>query len=69
MFGEGISLVDLMQLLNAIRQKELVLQVKIIDEPWADLSQTVLLAMIQAVTSGKITQSDDIRLRLFSKKN
>jgi hypothetical protein len=68
MLGNGLSLVDLMQLLNAIRQKDLILQVKIIDGPWEELSQNVLLAMIQVVTTGKISLGNEIRLRLLHKE-
>jgi len=67
MFGEGISFLDLTLLLKAIREKDLVLQVKITDGPWIDLSGSVITEMIQAITLGKITQSSDIRLRLFAK--
>ncbi|VVB55256.1 Uncharacterised protein [uncultured archaeon] len=67
MFGEGVSMLDLMALLKAIREKNLVLQVKIIDKPWEDLSGKVVKAMIEAVTTGLIKQSSDIRLRLSEK--
>lgn len=67
MFGEGISLVDLMALLTAIRNKNLTLQVKVIDGPWQDISQTVIGDMLNAVNTGRITQSSDIRLRLFER--
>ncbi len=65
MFGEGISMLDLMALLNAIREKNLVLQIKIVDEPWENISGAGVKNMITAVTNGRITQSSDIRLRLF----
>lgn len=67
MFGEGISLVDLMALLTAIRNKNLTLQVKVIDGPWQDISQAVIGDMLSAVNTGRITQSSDIRLRLFER--
>lgn len=67
MFGEGVSIVDLMQLLNAIRAKNLVLQAKITDGQWETLNGDTIKAMIIAVTDGLITQSSDIRLRLFAK--
>lgn len=67
MFGEGVSLVDLTVLLKAIQEKELVLQVKIIDGEWENLSGTVITKMIASITTGKITNSKDIRLRLFKK--
>jgi len=66
MFGEGITIYDLMGLLKAIREKNLTLQVKIIDGPWENLSAAILSRMIEAITDGSITQSSDIRLRLFA---
>lgn len=65
MFGEGISLLDLTSLLKAIRDKNLVLQVKILDGPWEDISKDVISKMVKTITSGSVTQSNDIRLRLF----
>jgi hypothetical protein len=67
MFGEGITILDLMALLKAIREKDLILQVKIIDGEWETLSGPVITKMISAITLGSITSSSDIRLRLFSK--
>jgi hypothetical protein len=67
MFGAGISLVDLMGLLNAVKNKDLTLQVKIIDDEWEDISKDVIGKMVKAITSGRITQANDIRLRLFAK--
>lgn len=67
MFGEGVSILDLMALLKVIREKDLILQVKIIDEQWETLSGAVVTKMIKAITKGSITQSSDIRLRLFAK--
>ena len=67
MFGQGISLVDLMTLLKAIREKDLLLQVKIADEAWENLSGNSITKMIKVITSGSITKSSDIRLRLFNK--
>ena len=68
MIGNGISLLDLMELWNSIKTKDLVLQVKITDGEWEDISKAVISKMITAVTSCKITQTDDIRLRLFAEK-
>lgn len=68
MFGEGISMLDLVALLNAIRAKKLVLQVKINDAPWENLSADVIKNMTIAVTNGCITQSNRIRLQLFEKQ-
>jgi hypothetical protein len=67
MFGEGISLLDLTLLLKAIREKNLTLQVKILDGPWEDISKNVVSVMVKTITSGQITTSNDIRLRLFDK--
>ena len=67
LFGEGISLFDLAGLLRAIRDKNLVLQVKIVDRPWEDLSPTIITQMTAAITSGLIRESNDIRLRLFTR--
>jgi len=67
MLGEGISILDLTMLLKAINDKELILQVKILDGEWKDLNKIQLKAMIKAITSGQLTSSDDIRARLFSK--
>ena len=69
MFGDGISFSDLTQLFLAIRSKDLVLQVKIIDGEWEDLSTPTVNIMIRAITSGKITSSNDIKLRLFAKSS
>ncbi len=67
MFGEGISLPSLIQLLSAIRAKELTLQVKVLDAPWEDISSKTISNMLGAITKGAITNTDDIRLRLFAK--
>jgi len=66
MFGEGISLLDLTSLLKAIRDKNLVLQVKVLDGQWEDISKDVVSKMVKMITSGSITQSNDIKLRLFA---
>ncbi len=69
-FGEGISPLDLFQLLNAIRGKtDLQLDVKILDEPWEPISPTVLKAMVLAVNTGKVQGARDIRLRLHEKES
>jgi hypothetical protein len=68
MFGEGVSLIDLTVLLKAIRDKDLVLQVKIIDGEWENLSGGAITRMIASITMGNITHSKDIRLRLFKKE-
>lgn len=67
-FGEGISIPDLMQLVQAIKQKELTLQIKVLDGEWATLNKEVFRNMLQAITTGKLTNVADIRARLFSTK-
>jgi hypothetical protein len=69
MFGEGVSIPDLIQLLNAVRKKDLVLQSKILDGPWETLTGVQVKAMLAAVTQGKVEGPQDIRLRLFSKSS
>ncbi len=69
MFGEGISALDLFQLLNAIRGKtSLQLEVKILEEPWELMTPKAIKTMIAAVNGGKIQGAQDIRLRLYEKK-
>jgi len=68
MFGEGITIYDLMSLLKAIREKNLTLQVKIIDGEWETLSAPIVNKMIKAITLGSISNDSDIRLRLFVEK-
>ena len=67
MFGDGISIIDLHTLLKSIREKNLVLQVKIIDGSWEDISATVINKMVKTITSGNVTESSDIRLRLSNR--
>ena len=67
LIGEGLSILDLTKLLTAIREKDLVIQVKILDGGWEDVSRATLHAMLRAVTSGAVTNSNDIRMRLFGK--
>ena len=55
MFGEDISLLDLIALLKGIREKNLTLEIKITNGQWKKLSK-----------EGTITSSNDIRLRLFA---
>lgn len=69
-FGEGITGIDLFQLLNAIRgSKGLQLDVKILDQPWEPISPSAIKAMILAINSGKIKGEGEIRLRLHEKEN
>jgi hypothetical protein len=67
MFGEGISTFELFHLIKAIREKELVVQVKILDGLWEDFSSAKLQEILRVVTTGQVTNSSDIRLRLFAK--
>ena len=66
MFGDDISLLDLMALLKGIRDKNLILQVKIGEEVWEVISKDVVTKMLSTIVSGKISHTNDIRLRLFS---
>jgi hypothetical protein len=65
MFGDDISLLDLMALLKGIRDKNLTLQVKIGEEAWEVLSKNTITKMLTTVVSGKVTSTNDIRLKLF----
>ncbi len=67
MFGDGISLDDLITLLRVIREHHLTLQVKITDKPWEDISPRVITKMVTEISAGVITGGNDIRLRLFTK--
>lgn len=67
-FGEGISIPDLMQLVQAIKSKELTLQVKVLDGEWKTLDKHVFKDMLQAIMMGQLTNSADIRARLYSTK-
>jgi hypothetical protein len=67
MFGEGVSLTDLFALLNIIRDKNLQLDVKILDEGWCILSPLVVKDMVGTIKAGKVLGGNDIRLRLHEK--
>lgn len=67
MFGDGISIIDLTMLLKAVREKNLVVQVKILEGSWEDLGAPQVKKMIQAITAGSIASGNDIRVRLFEK--
>jgi len=68
MIGEGISAIDLFQLLNSIRAKStLRLDVKILDGDWEPVSAPAIKSMISAINAGKITSGNEIRLRLHEK--
>ena len=68
MFGEGISLLDLTQLLKAIREKDLVLQVKIIDDEWQDLNKNAIHKILNSIIGNRVNKTNDIRMRLYSGK-
>lgn len=69
MFGEGISVTDLFQLLNSIRDKPgLILDVKVLDGEWRPISVPVVKEMILAIRTGKVEGGQDIRLRLHGKE-
>lgn len=63
-FGEGISLDELINLLRAIREKRLQLRIKIVDEPWEELSVRAITKMIAAIMVGRIRSPDTIKLEL-----
>ena len=67
MLGDGISLLDLAALLKSIREKDLLLEVKVGDGQWEGLTKITINKMLATVTSGEVTQASDIRLRLFAK--
>jgi hypothetical protein len=67
MFGEGVSLTDLFALLNIIRDKNLQLDVKILNNEWCALSPSVVKDMVITIKEGKILGDSDIRLRLHEK--
>lgn len=68
MIGEGISVLDLMQLGKAVKEKDLTLQIKVLDGEWATLNKFEFKKMLDAVLSGKLSSSADIRARLYSTK-
>jgi hypothetical protein len=67
MFGEGVALTDLFALLNIIRDKNLQLDVKILDGEWCALSPIVVKDMVETIKAGKVLGGSDIRLRLHEK--
>lgn len=66
MLGEGIALPDVLQLFRVVREKNLQLDVKILDNGWEPVTQASVTAMIKAIIEGKIKAADDIRLRLHA---
>ncbi len=68
MFGEGINAVELFQLFASIREKDLVLEIKILDQPWEELSMMVIRTAIKVIKDNKLQNGGDIRLRLHGKE-
>jgi len=68
MIGKDISVLDLMQLGKAVKAKELTLQIKVLDGEWKDLDKDQFKTILDAVMSGKLSSTADIRARLYSKK-
>jgi hypothetical protein len=64
MFGEGISLDDLLTLLRAIREKKLQLRIRILDEPWEELSPRAITRLVAAILAGKVRSPDTVKLEL-----
>lgn len=69
MFGEGTSVTDLLSLVTAIRKKDLVLEVKILEGPWEPFTPVTVRAIVQAIEQEKIKDGKDIRLRLHAKES
>ena len=67
MIGEGISVLDLMQLGKAVKDKKLTLQIKVLDGEWKDLDKDQFKVMLDAVMSGQLSNTADIRARLYAK--
>lgn len=68
MIGEGISVLDLMQLGKAVKDKNLTLQIKVLDGEWKNLDKEQFKVMLEAVLGGKLSSTADIRARLYSTK-
>jgi len=67
MIGEGISVMDLMQLGKAVKDKKLTLQIKVLEGEWKDLDKGQFKAMLEAIMAGQLSTTADIRARLYSK--
>jgi len=67
MIGEGISVMDLMQLGKAVKDKKLTLQIKVLEGEWKDLDKDQFKAMLEAIMAGQLSTTADIRARLYSK--
>lgn len=68
MIGKDISVLDLMQLGKAVKDKDLTLQIKVLDREWRDLDKEVFKDMLQAIMTGQLSSTADIRARLYSVK-
>jgi hypothetical protein len=68
MIGKDISILDLMQLGKAVKDKELTLQIKVLDGEWKDLDKGQFKSMLEAIMTGKLSSSSNIRARLYSTK-
>lgn len=68
MIGKDISILDLMQLGKAVKEKELTLQIKVLDGEWKDLDKAQFAAMLKAIMTGELSSTADIRARLYSTK-
>lgn len=66
MIGEGISVLDLMELGKAVKAKKLVLQIKVLDGEWKVLDKNQFKTMLEAIMAGQLTTTADIRARLYS---
>jgi hypothetical protein len=69
MIGEGISVLDLMELGKAVKSKDLTLQIKVLDGEWATLDKIQFKLMLNAIMAGKLSSTSDIRARLYSSKD
>lgn len=68
MIGEGISMLDLMQLGKAVKDKKLTLQIKVLDGEWKNLDKQQFGEMLAAIVSGSLSNTSDIRARLYAPK-
>lgn len=68
MIGEGISMLDLMQLGKAVKDKKLTLQIKVLDGEWKNLDKQQFGEMLAAIVEGRLSSTSDIRARLYAPK-
>lgn len=66
MIGEGISVLDLMQLGKAVKDKKLTLQIKVLEGEWKTLDKDQFKKMLEAIMAGQLSTTADIRARLYS---